>query len=416
MIKKFLTVIILLGVCLFAFCSDFSLGNFIPKRSSATSSAGSVIIVDVNGYYDLTPDGNSKMHFVQGVVGGTGLSFSSGSSATDTAHYNESMLVAIVTTNKTGKISGTIGFEYDGYNKSSYSIPYLCILVKVSGFDERHNSYSTVYSDWYGDSSNTYTVVAAAMSNSGQTLNYTIEKGECIHVVHVPFSYQNTVFWGDANPYSSSRNYSITSASYTYRHSCTFSYDANGTTGTDTDGFQNIGKVTSSIRSETRMSVGFTPDEVSITVDQLLENNVAKTNKVSTFNVNYIKEKTSTSETSSLYVTLYPYYDNYCFVNEKGRYFLNGFKLSGFSATASAVQVDANNHDATIQALSSTSEIDTGDYKNICIKITTQSSKSGFYYNETGILSFDVYPYIKRQPSVEAGDYSSIIVAEFSAE
>lgn len=416
MIKKTLTVIILLVVCLSVFSSDFNLGNYIPKRSSATDSAGSVIIVDVNGYYDLTPDGNSKLHFVQGVVGGTNLSFSSGSSVTDVNHYNESMLVAIVTSNKNGKVSGTIGFELSGYNKNSYSIPYLCILVKVSGFSERHNSYSTAYSDWYGDSTNTYTVVAAAMSNSGRTMSYTIENGECLHIVHVPFSYQNTVFWEDANPYSSSRYYSITSYSYTYRHGCTFSYEANGTTGTDTDGFQSIGRVTSSIRSETRMSVGFTPDEASITVDQLLENNVSKTNKVSTFNINYVKEKTSTSETSSLYVTLYPYFENYCFTNGKGRFFLNGFKISGFNATAEAVQVDVNNHNSVIQSLSYNSEIDTGDYKNICIKITTKSSRSGFYYNETGTLSFDVYPYIKRQPSVEAGDYSSIIVAEFSAE
>ncbi len=428
--KKFLGIVFLLFVCSCIHGIDFTTGNYIPSGGGTSASAGAIIVVNTDSTGYLQPDGNSPLHYATTYVGDTSLVYSSSSSSTSSKTYNVDMISSVITGNEVGSITMTLEitkpYRYT-YGSTDYEIHYLCYIVRVSGFDDSHDSYSTDYSDWYGDSSCTYETVAIldTRDSSYMTATVTVGSHECLHVVMVPFSYSNTMFFSGSNVYPGT-------ATYTTRYEISFSYSyknsSDGTTsGTSTDGMNTTGTVTSKPSSYTVLSLGFTPPNITLSKSQLLANYEATTNLGSTIDMEYkVYSSDSSIENDTLYVTVKPYSnyssENYYFVMSgttsitSSKYFEANLKLTNISSDTSSVYL-SNNGGTT--ALSTSDVIDTETYKSPQFIVTTQKSSTSDSKYPTmisGDISFDLYPYISEAPTVSAGSYALTVVVEFSMQ
>ncbi len=420
------TIILMMFTCLTAWAGDFSSGNFIPKgSSSATSSAGSIIVTYVansSGNYDLSSDGESDIHYLLAVVGDTDVRYSSSTTASDTKKYNSSMITGIITCNAGGSLSSTFNIT-GAYSNGDYIIPYKCVLVKVTGFSDSHNSYSTDVSDWYGDSTNTYEVIDVidVFSDSQVSTSITLDSHECIHVVQVPFAYSNESYFLDVEPGN---------GKYTTRFELTSDYTYGNTSGSATyDAWSVYGYVDQDLTSNrTTLDLGFDTNTKAMSVSELYANYSSCENKAATLDMAYNNTFTSRSNSAStenLYVTLSPYplgSTSYLFSSDSSNDTLEmGFKVTNFQSDSSSVYLTNNSN----QVLSSSSIVDTADYLNPKFKVVTeQTSKSSsgwwsrtYTYVFDGSLSFDIYPYITTEsPSLSSGEYSSSIVVEFTKD
>ncbi len=428
--KKFLGIVFFLFACSCINAVDFTTGNYIPSRGGSSASSGAIIVVNTDSTGYMQPDGNSPLHYVTSYVGDTTLVYSSSSSSSSTKTYNVDMISSIITCNEVGSLTMTLTITKPyqcTYSSTNYNIHYICFIVKVSEFDDSHDSYNTDYSDWYGDSTCTYETVAILDTRDSSYMSATVslDSHECLHVVMVPFSYSNTMYFSGSNVYPGT-------ATYTTRYTTSFSYgytNSNGgtTSGTSSDGMNTTGTVTSTPTNYTVLSLGFTPPSITLSKSQLLANSEATTNLGSSIDMEYyVYSSDSSIENDTLYVTIKPYENysstNYYFVmSETGsltstKYFEADLKITNASSNYSSVYL-SNNGGTT--ALSTTDVIDTATYKSPKFVVTTQkSSVSGSTYTTkiSGDISFDMYPYISEAPAVTTGSYVLTVVVEFSMQ
>lgn len=428
-------LVLLLVACAFAWGD-----NLIPKTAGSTSSAVGRFLVmrfsDAHG--ELNADGNSNLHYIRTFLGDTNLHYDAASGSLDQTTYNRSMISAIITcfdnceleltlTMKSA-ISSTGNMGYICKNHSTYYMPYILVVVRVSNFGESHNDLSANVDDWLPDSNSgcTYRVVAVLDSRDISTQvasNLYLSEGECFHIVMVPFSLSNTAYLEGANIYTETDDYMArfeTNFNYRRRNS-----SGNYTTGSSSDGMNAILSITNSVREYTALSFGFEPTSSTMTISELLENGTSMANLSSTMTMSYARLTTASSfgTVSHLSVKLYPYgTDDYYFLYSgtssptRNRSFPGYLKITNIHSNRSNVTLRYGNNNT--KPISSNEIIDSQTYGStleFIVDTEEHNYQSGTYKAELDAdLSFDMYPYIESINSALAGDYTMLVVAEFS--
>ena len=444
-VKKKAAIIILFVAfvaCYSAFCGTLpsAIGNYIPNSSSVTtaSAAHGAFILPRQSFSDgeLNADGNSHLHYVRTYVGDRSLRYDAGSGPSDIKTYNEYMLSAIITcfnsislTMDYGIIEKNGGF---GYSYNNYDIPCLCIIIKVSGFSSNHDATVSTIENWLGDSNCTYEVVSILDSRDPSTRvasGLTIDNGECFHILTIPFAHSNETYFEGANPYSGTATYTIryepVNFSYKYLDS-----SQNTVTGQGTDQFNVVAQITTAIVSYSTLSLGSSPSIVTFSMSEMLENANTNTTVAATMSMAYEELTTSTAsnylKTKTLHVDLHPYnnMEEYYFLRSgtssitANRYFAGNIKLANVTI-AEGTNAKFVYGNTTIDHVNGAS-YDTkkyGTHIGFRITTTTPTSISGTFKQRTSAdFSFEVFPYIESVPQVVGGDYSLIVVAEFSID
>lgn len=444
--KTSIIILILLFVaCAFAWGAiEVGIGNYIPISSTSKRNSAGVFIVarteDLNG--ELDADGNSSLHYIRTYVGDTTLRFDASSGKDDVKTYNDKMISSIITCHDNSSITLTLNMDSArhgnaGYNckkngVSGYYLPYLLVVVKVSNFSPSHDSFSTDFTEWLYDPNSTckYTVLAVLDSRDVSThvaSNLTIENGECLHIVMVPFAYSNDTYFDGANVYTGT-------AEYRARYEASFSYSyenssGNTITGTSKDGMDTIANITQVINEFDSLSFGCTTTVATLSLSQMIENASATVNPATTMAMSYAKYTTGTTiDTRTLHISIYPYnnLDEYYFFRSgtanvlTNRYFPANLKVSNISPASGVTFEYKENGVSHTKNVSNGETFDTAQYGpefSFRLTTTTETISSGSFKRKTSAdLSFDVFPYIETIPNVLGGDYTMIIVAEFSID
>lgn len=414
--------------------------NYIPQSASSTNNAAGTFLVmrtsDAHG--ELNADGNSHLHYIRTYVGDTSLHYDPSSGSSDQTTYNSSMISAIFTCFDNSEIElsltmvtavGSSGNKgYISTNHPTYFMPYILVVVRVSNFGANHNSYSDNKNDWLPESNSdcTYKVVAILDSRSPSTQtasNLYLGPGECFHVVMVPFSLANTAYLEGVNIYpGTDEYYARFSADFTYRIRTS---SGNYNSGSASDAMNAIASITEQVSEYTALSFGFEPATSDMTVAELTQNSTSMERMSSTMTMSYERLTTATSfgTVSHLSVKLYPYgTDEYYFLYSgtstpaRNRSFPAYLKIADIQSSRSGVTLRYGN--SSTKDISPGEIIDSKTYGSaleFIVETEERNYQSGKYKAELDAdLSFDMYPYIESTNSALAGDYSMLIVAEFS--
>lgn len=436
-------LIILLVACSFVWGAiEVGTGNYIPKTNSTKTNSAGVFIVartqDPDG--ELDADGDSSLHYIRTYAGDTTLRFDASSGKEDVKTYNEKMISSIITCHENSSITLSISMDttkrghadYVCMENNNYYFPYLLVIVKVSNFSPSHDTFSTVFDYWLYDpnSSCKYTVLAVLDSRDASTQtasNLTIENGECLHIVMVPFAHSNDTYFEGAKIYTGTSEYRA-------RYECSFSYSyvnpsENTITGSSTDGMDAIANVTKTINEYDSLSFGCTTTVATLSLSQMIENAASNVNPATTMAMSYAKfTSDETINTRTLHISLYPYnnLDEYYFFRSgtaavlTNRYFPSNLKVSNISPASGVIFEYKENGQKRTMSVTNGATFDTAQYgTELSFKLTTTTvsiSNPPFTKKTSADLSFDVFPYIETIPNVLGGDYTMIIVAEFSID
>ena len=453
--SKTLTIllILLLAVCSFVCAADFtnssvSIGNYIPMGNSRADSAGAYIVV-TKTVLALNANGSSNFHYISTSVGDTSLRYEENAGKNETKAYSREMVAAVITCHKDSTLAmtltmsqayGTAGFTMK--NNSTYNLPYIMVIVKVSGFGSDHDTYNTTPAHWMDETAPcTYTVVAVLDSRDParqMATDLTLEEGECFHIVMVPFSNSNTVYWEGANLIFTNSTTTLT-ATYTARYDNLFTYSYKNSSGTTVTGFATdaMEKDVKILRSATvyeTMTFSATPENTSLSLSDMLENSSSTLNRAAVVNMAYAKfteDANATMPSRTIHISLHPYgsLDQYYFMRsgattiQANKNFVSYLKVNNITSYSSGgvtlkyyqdgnlttqTVTNGTTYDTQILGSSIEFELDT--------VVESISGSSKYKKKNTASLTFDVFPYIESLPSVIGGDYSMIIVSEFTID
>lgn len=423
---------------------SYTTGNNWWSQQTKTVEVGWVLLTK-NGAageaFDLSANGESPMHYIDATVGATNVKYTSGaaSNPTNAYAYDENMIVGIITFNgNADKMTGTVTISggyifstagrgnsatWEGVDQGIGNIPYLCVLIKVSGTGE---TTSTTISDWYVGSS--YEVVGIIDSRDANltSAEFTLdEAGQCLHIIQVPFSNSNTDYLTGVNLSST-----IGGAYYYTRfYPVPFTIYVGSKTYSDDTMFTTVGKVETDTEEVYSTSFGFSQNAITMSVADVIANSSSLSTKAATMQMNYSYLNTAGNDASKeLRITLSPYPDlgDYYYLLSgadtltAGKYFKGYLAFTNFDSSYSDVTLENNQ-----STLTSSSIVTTEQYINPTFLVTTDhptalstaadANKTYVNYLQNGDLSFDVYPYLTGNPSVsEAGDYSMTIKAELT--
>lgn len=389
---------------------------------------------------DLSAKGSSPMHYLDVSIGATNVKYnaSAGSNPTNAYEYSADQITAIITFNGNAKsMTGSVtisggyifsaadpsGDTWNGVDQGIGNIPYLCVLIKVSGTGQ---TTSGTISKWYSGTS--YEVVGIIDSRDANltSAEFTLdEAGQCIHILQVPFSKSNTDYFSGAEVSSTAGE----TYYYTRYTAMPFSIKYGNKYYTANSVMTTLGKVENDTQEVYSTSFGFSQNAITMSVADVIANSSSLSTKAATMQMTYSYLNTAGNDTSKeLRITLSPYPDlgDYYYLLSgadtltAGKYFKGYLAFTNFDSSYSDVTLENNQ-----STLTSSSVVTTEQYLNPTFLVTTDhptalstasaANKTYVNYLQNGDLSFDVYPYLNGSPSVsEAGDYSMTIKAELT--